>query len=230
MLCVNILWITSHSAAWFISFIIHKYIKFETLSILGCYAANVGSLLPTFCDNSWLQTFAVFCMSCVTFWVVLQRMVFNSWCFASTRLWRWNRHSVPKHRSEKNPKGYTRHFVLTDRSDLKQSKQSSFALWQKFEMHNLRIFLFFNVIHPTVCCIIRKEMCFVFDGRFYIFLSFKVISFGLVLLLLFTHTWWITVHTHYFCYQLILCSITDNWMWWGFLQLLQNIGTCVLTV
>jgi hypothetical protein len=53
--------------------------------------------------------------SCVTFWVVLWCMVFNSWCFgtlclfhlhgqvdakifASTCLWRWNRHSVPKRR------------------------------------------------------------------------------------------------------------------------------------
>jgi hypothetical protein len=47
--------------------------------------------------------------SCVTFWVVLWHMVFNIRCFstlclfhlhiffASTCLWRWNRHSVLKH-------------------------------------------------------------------------------------------------------------------------------------
>jgi hypothetical protein len=83
---------------------------------------------------SLFHAFAVFWMSCVTFWVVLRRVVFNirrfgtlcllhlhrrvdakwedrnSWCtclphhkflsshFASTRLWRWNRHSVTKRR------------------------------------------------------------------------------------------------------------------------------------
>jgi len=80
------------------------------------------------------------------------------------------------------------HFVITCRSDLKQSEQISFTLRQKSEIvHNLRIVFFFFIIHPIVCYIIKNEMCFVFDGHLYFF--FKDISFGLISLLLFTHTY-----------------------------------------
>jgi hypothetical protein len=47
----------------------------------------------------WFQAFAVF-WAC-NLWVVHRRVVFNSRRlehFISTRLWRWNRHSVPKRR------------------------------------------------------------------------------------------------------------------------------------
>jgi hypothetical protein len=38
-------------------------------------------------------------MSCVTFWVVIRRMVFNNRRFGTLlHLWRWNIHSVPKRR------------------------------------------------------------------------------------------------------------------------------------
>jgi hypothetical protein len=50
-------------------------------------------------SSSWFQAFAVFWMSCVTFWVVLRRMVFNSQRFghfASTHLRWWNIHGIPK--------------------------------------------------------------------------------------------------------------------------------------
>jgi hypothetical protein len=38
------------------------------------------------CTDFLFQAFAVYCMSCVTFWVVLRRMVFNSRRFGTLRL------------------------------------------------------------------------------------------------------------------------------------------------
>jgi hypothetical protein len=42
-------------------------------------------VLMTYTDNhhSWFQAFAMFWMSCVIFWVVHRRMVFNSQCFGT---------------------------------------------------------------------------------------------------------------------------------------------------
>jgi hypothetical protein len=80
---------------------------------------------------SWFQAFAVFCMSCVNFWVVQRRVVFDSRRFATLCLFQLHRHSfrihlpmkmeqtqcfetpaIKHHTPEKISKGYTRHIYV----------------------------------------------------------------------------------------------------------------------
>jgi len=55
-------------------------------------------------NSSWFQTFTMFCMLYVFFWVIPWRLNFMCRHFGTLclfhlhRLWRWNRQSVPKHR------------------------------------------------------------------------------------------------------------------------------------
>jgi len=62
--------------------------------------------------SSWFQTFAVFCILCVIFWVFPRRLIigkadvsepsvcsiFKGWIYYISSLWRWKRQSVPKRR------------------------------------------------------------------------------------------------------------------------------------
>jgi hypothetical protein len=49
------------------------------------------NITPTTFRDSWFQAFAIFWMSCVTFWVVLRRMVFNSRRFGTLCLFHLHR-------------------------------------------------------------------------------------------------------------------------------------------
>jgi len=93
--------------------------KYSVLHVVHC--PSVIQICPpphSSCNtflSSWVQTFTMFCMLYVFFWVIPRHLNFICRCFAtlflfhlhrqvgvesptSTCLWRWNRQSVPKRR------------------------------------------------------------------------------------------------------------------------------------
>ena len=124
---------------------------------------------------SWFQTFAVFCMLYVFFWVIPRRLNFicrrfRILClfhlhrqvseYSPTCLWRWNRQSVPKRRHIKfRRRGITQNKTYNIQNTAKVWNQEYLVLYTTYQLAAPLYTYISTIINLSLCCNTKSKPC-----------------------------------------------------------------------